>query len=268
MLRSSSSRRKSFRWGQILAAGGLAAGLYGVLHVNVFAQQTQTPAPHSQLSSEILQPLQRMGETLRASDFSFQVRTIRAVGEEKGDAHIFHTMKVLVHRPDRVRIDVNGDDGQTVLAFDGKEATLYTSIKNVFTKIPVPEGTLQGMLGELVGRLDVDLPLADFLAENPHSAFLSGVENGRLINTITIGDKLYDHFLLVQPPGIQLELWLAKEPPVVPKRLIVTYTHLPGSPSFIALFSDWNFNVRPSPIDFKYDVPADATQVELKAPAK
>jgi hypothetical protein len=132
--------------------------------------------------------------------------------------------------------------------------------------VPVAGGTIQTMMEEIVGRLGVDFPLADFLTEAPSKAFLTGVTSGRVVNTVTIDGSPYLHLFFTQPPAIELELWLAKNDQSLPKRLIVTYRNLPGQPNFIAEFSDWNFNIHPSDADFAFQPPPDATQVELKPP--
>jgi hypothetical protein len=68
-------------------------------------------------------------------------------------------------------------------------------------------------------------------------------------------------------PAAELEVWLDKTEQAVPKRLIVTYRLMPGQPSFIAEFSDWNFSGHPSDAEFAFQPPANAKEVELK-PAK
>jgi hypothetical protein len=83
-------------------------------------------------------------------------------------------MKVTVHRPNRLLVEVTGDDGSTNLAFDGKTAIVYSATANKYASVPVPEGTVEGMMKEAVGRLGVDFPLADFLSEAPNKAFLTG----------------------------------------------------------------------------------------------
>ena len=75
------------------------------------------------------------------------------------------------------------------------------------------------------------------------------------------------HLLFIQPPGIELELWVEKGDRSVPRRLIVTYRTLPDQPSFIAEFSDWNFSIHPTDAEFEFQPPTGATQVELR-PAK
>jgi hypothetical protein len=247
-----------------MLGGLLAAGLISFVPVAVHAAEPAKPVQPA-ISEEASAALQRMGQTLRAEQLSFQARTIRVYAEPNGEPlHIFHTLKVTMHRPNRLLAEVSGDDGSTKLAFDGKTAIIYSAAQNKYASIPVPEGTIAGLLKEAVGRLGVDFPLADFLSDEPSKAFLSGVTSGRLVNTVSIDGAPYDHLFFFQPPGIELELWLSKNEQSLPRRLIVTYRTLPGQPNFIAQFSDWNFNIQTSDADFAFQPPAGATQVELK----
>jgi hypothetical protein len=249
----------------ILVFGGLLAG--GIISFAPLALPAAEPAKQAKpaISEEASTALARMGQTLSAEQFSFQAQTIRVYATPNGEPlHIFHTMKVTVHRPNRLFAEVSGDDGSSKLFFDGKTATVYSAAQNKYASIAVPEGTIEGMLKEAVGRLGVDFPLADFLGEAPGKAFLTGVTDGRVVNTVSIDGAPYDHLFFFQPPGIELELWLSKSEQSLPRRLIVTYRSLPGQPNFIAQFSDWNFNIHPADADFAFQPPAGVTQVELK----
>ena len=249
----------------IALLGGLfAAGIIGFVPVRLPAAEPAKPAQPA-ISEEASAALQRMGQTLRAEQMSFQARTIRVYADPNGEPlHIFHTLKVTMHRPNRLLAEVSGDDGSNKLVFDGKTAIIFSAAQNKYASIAVPEGTIAGMLKEAVGRLGVDFPLADFLSDEPGKAFLTGVTSGRLVNTVTIDGAPYDHLFFFQPPGIELELWVAKSEQSFPRRLIVTYRTLPGQPNFIAEFSDWNFNIQTPDADFAFQPPAGATQVELK----
>ena len=229
------------------------------------AAQQRKPA----ISEEASAALTRMGQTLRgAEQFSFQARTIRVYADANHQPlHIFHTLKVVVHRPNRMLVDNSGADGSSKLVFDGKTAIIYSAAHKKYATIPVPEGTIEAMMKEAMGRLGVDFPLADFLSEAPNKAFLTGVTSGRVVDTVTIDGSPYLHLFFSQPPGIELELWVAKDDQSLPRRLIVTYRDLPGQPNFIAEFSDWNFNIHPSDADFTFQPPSDAEQVQLKPAA-
>lgn len=237
----------------------------------VHAAAQQKPAVSQQkpaISEEASAALMRMGQTLRAGQFSFQARTIRVYSDANGQPlHIFHTLKVTVHRPNRLLVEVTGDDGSNKLIFDGKTAIVYSVSQKRYASIPVPEGTIEAMMKEAMGRLGVDFPLADFLTEAPNKAFLTGVTSGRVVDTVTIDGSPYLHMFFSQPPGIELELWVEKNDQSLPRRLIVTYRNLPGQPTFIAEFSDWNLDIHPSDADFSFQPPADATQVQLKPEA-
>jgi hypothetical protein len=253
-----------------------AGGVIGVLPLTVPALHAATQQKKPVISEEASAALMRMGQTLRgAEQFSFQARTIRMYADANGQPlHIFHTLKVLVHRPNRMLADVSGDDGSSKLVFDGKTAVIYSAAQKKYASIPVPEGTIEAMMKEAMGRLGVDFPLADFLSEAPDKAFLTGITSGTVVDTVTIDGSPYLHLFFSQPRGIELELWLAKDNQTLPRRLIVTYRDLPGQPNFIAEFSDWNLDIHPSDAEFTFQPPADAEQIQLKpataaaAPAK
>ena len=185
------------------------------------------------------------------------------VGPDGQPLHIAHLIKVTVRRPDRLLIEVSGDDGSHKLIYNGKTVVLFGVETKQYTSIPVPN-TIQEMMKEVMGRRGVDFPLVDFLTDNPGKSFLLGITSGREVNTVTIDGVPVRHLLFFQPPGIELELWLEKNDQALPRRLIVTYRNLPGEPSYIAEFSDWNFSIHPADADFEFTTPADAKQVELK----
>jgi hypothetical protein len=258
----------SLRAGAIFACllpGGILGGTSVIVPTAHAAEQAK-PA----ISAEASAALQRMGQTLRAEEFSFQARTIRVYTDANGtDAngeplHIFHALKVTMRRPNGLVVDMTGDDGSNKLVFDGKTVVLFSAEEKKYVSIPIPEGTIEGMLNETVGRLGIDLPLDDLLSEAPDKSFLTGVTSGQVVNTVTIDGAPYLHMFFSQPPGIELELWVEKSDRSLPRRLIVTYRTQPGQPNFIAEFSDWNFSIHPSAADFVFQPPADAVQAALK----
>ena len=246
-----------------LATALIGSGVIAVAATTYAAEPTQSVKPA--ISDEASVALEQMGKTLAANDFSFKARTIRVYEDDNGQPlHIFHSMNVIAHRPDRLAVRVTGDDGSHDLIYDGKSVAIVGIDKNKYAQIDAPN-TIAAMMVEVMGRLGVDFPLADFLMPEANKAFLSGVTTGAEVNTVMIDGAPYRHLFFLQPPGIELELWLAKAEKAAPHRLIVTYRLLPGQPNFIAEFSDWNFGTRHSDADFAFKAPAGATKVDLKA---
>src|SRR5437879_4716043 len=132
----------------VILGGFLAAVIIGAAPVTVpvtYAASQAKPAISEEASAALL----RMGQTLRAEQFSFQARTIRVYSDANGQPlHIFHTLKVTVHRPNRLLAELTGDDGSNKLVFDGKTLTLFSPQAKKYVSVPVPEGTIEGMLKE------------------------------------------------------------------------------------------------------------------------
>jgi hypothetical protein len=226
-----------------------------------------SPPAKPEITAEASAALSQMGQTLLGKQFSFQTHTLRVYENDDGRfLHIGHTLKILVRRPDRLRVDIDGDDGATQLFYDGKTLVLYGPAKKEYVSIPVPN-TLEGMLKEAMNRMGLDFPLADLLSPAPHKALLDGVTDARVVNEVTINGVPSRHLTLFQPPGLEFELWLTKTDQSLPERIFITYRSIPGQPTFIAEFSDWNFSVSPTDADFVFQPPDGAKQVELKSAA-
>jgi hypothetical protein len=256
-----------------LRAVAFLAGL-GVAGLPGLAPAALAAGPPKQTISEDAQAaVAQMGKSLSADQFAFQARTLRVYADINGQPlHIAHSMKVVLRRPDKLLIDVTGDDGSSKLAYDGKTVVLLGVETKRYASLPVPN-TIQGMLEKVMGRFAVDFPLADLLTNSPDKSFLFGITSGREVNTVTIDGMPCRHLLFSQPPGIELELWVEKNDRSLPRRLIVTYRTLPDHPSFVAELFDWDFSIHPSDADFVLQPPEGAEVVELKpapttAPAK
>ena len=223
------------------------------------AQSTENDA----VPAEVKEILGRMGRTLQAKDFSFQSETLRAYAGSNGELlHIAHEVDVTVHRPDRLSIDISGDDGSTQMLYDGKKLVIYGADRNEYGSIPI-SGKVDEMLATAEARFGVDMPLVDFFSADPAKSFLDGVTSGGQVGKVTIDDTPCRYFFFSQAPDLQLELWVEDNDKATPRRLIVTYLSLPGRPQFYAALSNWDFATTHDDAEFVFQPPAGAKQVEL-----
>ena len=253
------SIKVSLKTSAVLAALAVA-GLVGLAP----ASHAAGP-PKPSITEDASAAVAQMGKSLLANQFSFQAHTLRVYADRNDELlHIAHSMKVTVRRPDRLLIEVNGDDGSTKLFYNGRAVVLFGVETKQYSSISVPN-TIQGMMKQVMGRLGVDFPLADFLTDSPDKSFLIGVTSGREVDTVTIDGVRCRHLLFIQPPGLELELWVEDNDRALPRRLIVTYRNLPGQPNFVAEFSDWDFSIHPTDAEFEFQPPEGAKEVALKS---
>ena len=237
---------------------GLVA--YGVMSM---APAAYAAEPTSAISSEANAAVQQMGKTLAQEDVSFKAKTMRVYQDSDGDyLHIVHNMNVVAVRPDKLAVTVTGDDGTTKLVYDGKQVSVFDAVENKYAQVPMT-GNLQHMLDQVSERLGVEFPLADLFSDDPAQSFLTGVNSGKEVDTDRIDGAPCRHLFFTQSGATELELWVEDNDRAVPRRLVITYRALPGTPNFVAEFSDWNFQNRPSDAEFVFQPPAGATKVDV-----
>jgi hypothetical protein len=242
----------------------LVSGLLSPFPLTASTVRAEDPQP-SGVSEDTSAALARMSKTLQAKAFSFKSRTFRAyVGPNGESLHIAHATKTVFRRPDRLSVDISGDDGLIKLLFDGKTLVIYAVQQKQYASVPIT-GNIDKVLDFVEERTGTDFPLADLLTDDPGKSVLSGVSAGGQVGTATIDGVRCRHFFFIQPPDMDLELWLEDNGQALPRRVVVTYRSLPGHPDFIAELSDWNFSISTPDSEFEFTPPAGVTQVELAA---
>jgi hypothetical protein len=215
------------------------------------------------ISEEAGAAVARMDNTLSVPELSFTARTIRVYLDEAGQPlHIFHTMKVVMRRPDRIEIEVNGDDGSHDLFYDGKSVAIFSPDTKSYSVMPAPGG-IASAANAVLDKLNVDFPLVNFFATSSDQSLLSGVVGGWQVGTSNIDGVECRHLFFYKRGGTELELWVENNNAATPHRLIVTYRLLPGQPSFVAEFTNWDNRVHPSDSVFTFKPPAGAKQIDL-----
>src|SRR3954470_20337577 len=163
---------KHLRAGRLLALAvlGAVAGLTP-LSGRAYAQGASASS-QAEIAPDVQRLIAQMGKTLSGKAFSFQSTTIREYTNAQGyPLHIFHRAIVQVRRPDRLSVDITGDDGQVEMAYDGKALTVLSHDTNKYMTQPA-SGTIQQVLQEATQKSGVDFPLADLVADAPDKAFL------------------------------------------------------------------------------------------------
>jgi hypothetical protein len=218
------------------------------------------------VAEEARAAMSRMSRTLQATQFSFNARTLRTyVGPNGQLLHVAHAIKTVFRRPDRLRVDVTGDDGSTQMLFDGKAIVLYGVEQKKYSRLPVSGNNLDNALEVVEERTGTDFPLADLLSNDPQRSLLSGVTSGGEVDTAVIDGTPCRHFFLSQgADDLDFELWLEDNDQSLPRRLVVTYRSLPGRPNFLAELSNWSFSIQAPDSDFEFKPPVGVAESDVQ----
>lgn len=229
------------------------------------AQNAPQDAPQAALTEDVTAAFARMGKTLAAKQFSFRSHQIRAYVGPNGELlHIVTDTKTVVRRPDRIAVEITGDNGSTQLLYDGKTLVIFSVDHKRYLSIPLT-GDIPNMVDVAEKRMGADLPLSDLLSSDSAHSVLSDVTSGGQVGTAIIDGVPCRHFFFNQSDDIELEIWLEDNDRSLPRRFYVTYRNLAGRPSFIAELSDWEFPTQISDSAFVFQPPAGAEKVDASA---
>lgn len=210
--------------------------------------------------------LMKMAEFIaKAPAFSMTLRSSYDAIQEDGQYIEFgEKRRILLQRPDRLRVETERSDGeQSLLLFDGKEITAFKADDNIYSQVQKP-GTVDDALVYLVRDLQFTLPMARLL----HTGFPQQIKKKltaiSYVEENTLFDVVTDH-LVIRSEGVDIQLWVAQGDKPLPRRIVLTYMNAPGQPQFRGDFSDWILSPKVTTDSFSFTPPKDAEQIPLIA---
>jgi hypothetical protein len=230
---------------------------------NPAAAQASQPAPSQQRAREILM---RMATFLGgAPGFSVNVASNYDVLQASGQKIEFgERRRVLLNRPNRLRVDTERSDGTQVTAlFTGSELVLVDATHKVYAAEPQP-GNVDESILHFVSDLGMRFPLAALLMSRLPLEFERRVRSIDYVErTGILGAPA--HHLAARGDTVDFQVWVKDGPEPVPIRVVLTYKDEPGQPEFRADFTDWNLAPAIADSTFSPQIPAGATKILFTA---
>lgn len=172
-------------------------------------------------------------------------------------------VEAAVRRPNGLAVEYLSDLGGKKLWYDGKTFTLLDLVKDVYASAAAPP-TSSAFLEAMEAKQGVSFPLADFVADDPAARLLGGVRSGFVVGLGDVAGKTCQH-LAFSNDEVDWQIWIDDGKQPLPCKFVITYRNRPGSPSFGAVFSDWEFKKSLPEKQFAADLPESAHQVEFVA---
>lgn len=255
--------RVSVRW---VVAGFAIAGFVALPATG--AEKSKEPERPPLVDPRADTVLRAMSEFLAAAkQFSYQAQIdydeVLPTGQkiERGA-----TQDVAVRRPDRAFVEFQGDDGRNQLWYDGNEVTILDGDENVYAVAPMPS-KIDAAIDRLLDEYGFTAPLSDFLQSDPYQVLRPRVQFGLYVGQ-TMVDGVRCHHLAFVDKAIDWQIWIEDGTQLVPRKLVITYTSLPGQPRFAATFSDWELDARFPDLRFEPWLPPSAAKVDFLEAAK
>ncbi len=260
------------RFGRVRSLWAACAALGVVLAfvaTSALAADNATQSAVAEQDLEASRILYEMANVLaKAPAMSVTIRSGYDAIQEDGQRIEFgEKRRIMLQRPDRVRVDVqrsDGDKGQ--ILFDGKTITAFRAADNVFARVE-KNGTIDEILVFMVKDLQMTMPLARMFLTNFPQALEKQVTSVSYVEEDQLFDVPTDH-LAARSAAIDLQLWVTQGEQPLPRRVVITYKNAEGEPQFWAEFSDWTLSPKIEADSFSFTPPTGAEMIPLLAPVR
>jgi hypothetical protein len=221
------------------------------------AEKAMTPAPEARLI------LQKMCEFLKSQQqFSYKAEVVDDEVYEGGKKLQYGVdMETFVRRPDRLRVNAEGDLIDKQFYFDGKTITLFDKEHNVYGVLAVPPD-IESALAKANKEFGVRVALTDLASPN-----LWEVLNKRIKDSVYVGlHKVRGvpcHHLAFDGDGAHLQVWIEAGDKPLPRKVVMTAGKESGSPAWMAYLYDWNLAPQLQDNLFVFTPPEGAQKIKF-----
>jgi len=241
-----------------------AALLIGAIMTGAPQLPAQNAGPDTipRIDPVAMNALKKMGEYLLKLD-EFQVKATVTQDKVLLDSQKVQQAKavdLLVDRPNKIRLQVLGDQHERLFLYDGSTFTLWAPLLRYYGQVPAP-----ATIGELAKKLENDhgleLPLVDLFRWGTAEAPISTITAAKDIGSANCDGVTCEHFAFRQP-GLDWEVWIQKGDHPLPRRLVITTTTDDAKPQYMAAYS-WNLAPSIGSKTFAFTPPDDAQKIPI-----
>ena len=240
--------------------GLLVCFFWSLLIAPAWSMEKPKEATAPNIEPQAAQVLKQMTDYLKGlQQFSVQAEITEDVLLDSGlSIQDGRSVKASVRRPDRLRVDSEGDVDDRQLFYDGKTMTLIDLRKNVYSAIDVP-AELDAALNHAIKAYNLRAPLADLLYAKAHDYLTEGTLAGFYLGLSKV-QGIPCHHLVFRKKDLDWQVWIEHSPTPVPRKFLITDRKAKGL-QFTALLSPWNTSPQLEDGVFAFVVPAQAEKV-------
>jgi hypothetical protein len=172
--------------------------------------------------------------------------------------------EIAVRRPDRLRVEYDGDERRNRVVYDGERITVYHQGRNVYASTESDAG-IDDAVDRVFELSGFSVPIADLVYADPYAVLSENVESGFVVGRHAV-DRTACHHLAFSQEALDWQIWIEDGPRPVPRKLVITYKNEPGSPQYVARISGWDFQPRVADAWFEFRPPLGAQEIDFLAP--
>ena len=170
---------------------------------------------------------------------------------------------IALRRPDRIYVIYGDDASAKELWYDGLTFTLFDLTHNVYGSVATAPH-IDAALDQLSAEYGVHLPLAALFSADPYAKYVAGVQSKRYFGLHDV-EGIPSHHFLFRGEHLDWQIWVEAGERPLPRKIVVTYKELEGSPQHSIVLTDWDLEAKLDDELFVAEVPEGAVMAEFMA---
>jgi hypothetical protein len=211
--------------------------------------------------------LEEMSKALAsARTMRFELRSFVPMKVSSGDwITLVGAGSVMREGKDKLFVETGGDLYPFRFYFDGETITAFAPGENVYAQKDA-RGTIDEMLDRAEKRGEVAFVFADLVSSDPYAAMTKGIKSAVVVGTSML-DGVETQHLAVHGKTIHWEIWIGTKDRL-PRMVTLTDIGDARMPTQTVQLSDWALDESLPADAFRFEAPADATEVPFRNPGQ
>jgi hypothetical protein len=166
-----------------------------------------------------------------------------------------------VQQPNELAVDYESDLGGKRLWYDGKTVTLFDLPYKMYATVPA-QGSIDQMMDHMNEAYHLSLPLGDMASGRACEKIDKHVKFGTWVGVNDVLGESCDH-IAFDLSSADYQVWVQHTGKPLPRKVVINYRALRGSPQYIAFISDWNFPAMIAQTRFRPNLPQGAVRIDF-----
>jgi hypothetical protein len=167
---------------------------------------------------------------------------------------------VAFRQPDRFAVDYSGQAQNRRSVYDGKTITVLEKEQDVYAQEPMPP-TLPETMDTLANKYGMAVPAAELLRPGLFDRMKAKVRSGQYVGVENVGG-VNCHHLAFSQDWADVQLWVQDGDQPLPRKIVIAYKKIPGTPKYVMDLSGWNLSDPPDSA-FAMTLPPDAKKIDM-----
>jgi hypothetical protein len=238
--------------------------LFRVAAVTVFAitgaSHARAQAPDGQ-AARILKEMSDYMANQKTISLTFD-SDIEVITPELQKIQFDSSGRVLLDRPDKIRVSRIGGYSDVQMIFNGKTLSINAASIKSYAQIDAP-GSVDHLINVLRNRYGMAAPGADLLVSDSFHTLMDGVIDAKYIGHGVI-DGIECEQLAFRNADTDWQIWIQVGPHPIPRKYVITTKTLTAAPQYTVVIRDWKTDVNVGPDAFAFTVPQGAKKVPVQ----